>query len=342
MARIDHAHRLALASTPFGETRLAIIAGIDEAGYGPLLGPLVVTGVAFSVPEADSESSLWTLLGTSLSRRVDSKDHRLPVLDSKKLYSSKAGLTALERTALVMLKASGRAPVSSFRALLRLVSNGAAEDLAAYPWYSGFDERLPVRCSEGDIATRANAVSRDLDARGVRLTAVRCEPILTASYNRLVGSVRNKAVVALGVVLRIVQQIIEPAGGTQVIIHVDRQGGRMRYRDALMTSFPQHHLHVLEEGEARSDYRLTRDGAAHRLTFMTDGEDHCLAIALASIYSKYVRELFMRALNEFWGRQVPGLKPTAGYYTDGCRFLRDIRGAVDALGIDRSRLVRAR
>ena len=65
---------------------MAIVAGVDEAGYGPLLGPLVVTGVAFRVPDAVAEASLWDVLRGSVTRRASAKDLRLPILDSKRLY----------------------------------------------------------------------------------------------------------------------------------------------------------------------------------------------------------------------------------------------------------------
>jgi len=49
-----------------------------------------------------------------------------------------------------------------------------------------------------------------------------------------------------------------------------------------------------------------------------------MAVALASIFSKYVRELFMHLENQYWLQFVPSLKPTAGYYTDALRFLSQI------------------
>ncbi|MFH0982315.1 MAG: hypothetical protein V2A79_12350 [Planctomycetota bacterium] len=320
---------------------MAIVAGIDEAGYGPLLGPLVVTGVAFQVPDDSAELGLWEMLKASVTRRPSAKDLRLPILDSKKLYATKAGLGNLERTALVMLSTSGHRP-STFRQLLKLVAPQALDDLSCYPWYDAFDVPLPLRCAEAEIATRANAVRRDLAARGVRLVGVFCEPLLEGHYNRLVAGVRNKAVVALGVVLRVVQHFLSRAGTQRVVIHVDRQGGRAYYRRPLMSAFPDYPLRIVEETGTRSAYELSGATACHPIAFVTHGEDRHLPVALASIYSKYLRELFMGAFNDFWARQVQRLRPTAGYYTDARRFLRDIEAAVQALRIDRGLLVRAR
>ena len=47
---------------------MAIVAGIDEAGYGPLLGPLVVSVVAFEVPDGLAGVDLWELLSAAVSR----------------------------------------------------------------------------------------------------------------------------------------------------------------------------------------------------------------------------------------------------------------------------------
>ena len=49
--------------------------------------------------------------------------------------------------------------------------------------------------------------------------------------------------------------------------------------------------------------------------FRTKGEEF-LPTALASMTAKYLRELSMRAFNEFWCARVTGLRPTAGYPMD--------------------------
>jgi len=329
---------------------LAIVAGIDEAGYGPLLGPLVVTGVVFEVPDEALDACLWGLLSDSVTRRVSRRDHRLPVLDSKKLYKSGDDLAALERTALAWLQCAtpatsevkrGRA-VGTLGDLLARVAPHVGDELAQYPWYCGLDYALPAAANPDAISIVAAALRRNTRSRGLRLAGVTAEPLLEGHYNRLVDSTGNKAVVLLHLTLRIVDRIIRGAAGKRVRILIDRQGGRSRYRDPLMTAFPEFELHILEESDARSAYRLSRGPAVCTLEFCTGGEDHHLPIALASIYSKYLRELFMRGFNRYWEQRVPGLRPTAGYYTDACRFLTDIAPAVQRDGCDRSLLVRSR
>ena len=52
---------------------MTIIAGIDEAGYGPLLGPMVITITAFDVPDEKAKCSLWDLLNYAVSNDMKGK-----------------------------------------------------------------------------------------------------------------------------------------------------------------------------------------------------------------------------------------------------------------------------
>ena len=49
--------------------------------------------------------------------------------------------------------------------------------------------------------------------------------------------------------------------------------------------------------------------------------------------SKYLRELLMHRFNAYWKSLIPEVQPTAGYYSDGVRFLRDIEAKRVELGI---------
>ena len=320
---------------------MALLAGIDEAGYGPLLGPLIVSGVAFRVPDERLGSCLWQTLRESCTDKLDRRRHRLAVCDSKKLYRSRDNLDLLERPALVMLAASGRRP-ASWRALIKDLAPHARDALNGYAWYAEADVALPVSDGVGDVPTRANAVRLDCARHDVELRGVFSEPLLAGEYNRLVERTRNKAAVLLGLALRVVDRILRCAPENRVRLHVDRLGGRRHYREPLMTAFAEYQLQILEETPTRSAYRLTGGGRVVEIEFATGGEEHHFPIALASIYSKYLRELYMRVFNEYWSRRQPGLKGTAGYYRDAQRWIRELSPTLDRLGVDRTLLVRQR
>ncbi len=63
---------------------------------------------------------------------------------------------------------------------------------------------------------------------------------------------------------------------------------------------------------------------------------------MASMLSKYLREALMHRFNAFWAKHLPEIQPTAGYYQDGSRFLRDIEQKRKELGIADEILVRSR
>jgi len=320
---------------------VAIVAGIDEAGFGPLLGPLVVSGAAFRVADDRVNRCLWDTLAASCSREVERNGRRLAIADSKKLYHSRGDLSNLERSVLVMLAAANKNPCS-WRGLLDDLAPKATEALESYPWYSATDLPIPVGGGVGDIPTRSNALRRDLADNGVELLGLFCEPLPEGHYNRLVGSTNNKSVALLGLVLRIVDRILRCGDDQRVLVGVDRLGGRTHYREPLQTAFPGFELQIMEETADRSAYRLANAGRVCRIEFVVGGEDRFFAVALASMVSKYLRELYMRVFNDYWCRQHAGLKPTAGYYTDAERWLRDAAPALKRLSVHRNVLVRTR
>lgn len=320
-------------------SRSVIVAGIDEAGYGPLLGPLVVSATAFEVPAERADTSLWELLSDSVVAAAKPRDRRIAILDSKKLFQRSEGLARLERTALSTLSACHGLPGDA-RALLAQVAPHRVEELAAYPWYREMELPLPLEADAGGVRLAAARLAADGAACGVRLAGLFCEPLLEGHYNRLVAATRNKSIVLFGLTTRLMQRMADAFPGRELLIFADKQGGRGQYGRMLMLAFEDRRLVVLDETPTHSAYELRADPARWRIAFAQDGESLHLPVALASILSKYVRELFMHQFNRYWAERAPGIAATAGYYQDAIRFLGELRPHLERLGIDEARLVR--
>ena len=320
---------------------MALLAGIDEAGFGPLLGPLVVSASLFEMPDGAEGESLWGLLAAAVGKKASKRHGRIAIADSKKLYGGLRGggrLDNLERGVLAML-ASRKLPPTSLRSLLEAISPGAIEAAGGYPWYHGVDLSLP-RCTETiDIVLAGVGLRKAMDSCGVNLLDIRCETVFEGEFNRLAG-VANKSLMLFDVTSRLLERLWRAAGGRRLIVHADRQGGRQHYLGGLQRVFEGGSFKIIEENDNTSAYRVISGTKEAEFHFTVGGEEAHLPVALASMASKYLRELFMELLNGFWAGQVPGLAPTAGYYTDGRRFHRDIAPVVKQLGIDERMLYR--
>lgn len=321
-----------------------IVAGIDEAGFGPVLGPLVVSATAFSVADELAGTSLWELLSPVVVRKATKRATSLAIADSKELYKGLhggGGLDRLERGVLAMIRTAGRWP-TSVKALMEFLSPGCDVQRALYPWYGPGDLALPHAAGEMDLTLISNALSQALSQAGVTLEHAESAILFEGEYNRIVRLTNNKSSALLDITCRLLMGLWERFAAQGLRINVDRQGGRMRYLPALERVFEGAAFKILDESETVSAYRITAGDRQAEIWFSVASEKSHLPVALASMICKYVRELFMTLLNGFWAGHVPGIKPTAGYYTDGSRFFQEILPAVRSLGYDEQMLWRER
>jgi len=79
------------------------VLGIDEAGYGPNLGPLVQASVAMQLPDDDIAG--WMTLHDRIRKVGEPEDDRILVDDSKKVYTGPNGFEKLERSILSLASA---------------------------------------------------------------------------------------------------------------------------------------------------------------------------------------------------------------------------------------------
>src|SRR5262249_662224 len=114
---------------------------------------------------------------------------------------------------------------------------------------------------------------------------------------------------------------------------IDKHGGRNFYAAMLQQLLPRGMVLAVKEGNEESVYRVIGLNREVRLTFQPRADADRMCVALASMASKYLREVLMLEFNQFWQAHVPGLKPTAGYPSDANRFYQAIRPAAERLGI---------
>ena len=328
--------------TQAGRTGKVLLAGIDEAGLGPVLGPLVVSAAAFLAPPDAIETSMWQLLSRAVRRTPGRTRSRIAFGDSKKLYVAKGkdGISHLERGVLAMLGTVGRRP-ATLSELLESVCPSAGPAAGEYPWYTPPDLALPQSISPDDLLLSANSLAAAMARRGIELAALRAETVFEAEFNRICTSTDNKSVMLFSVTSRLLAMLWDLHRG-DVVVHVDRQGGRMHYLSGLQQVFEGARFKIVDETDLVSEYTMEHQHRRGRFVFAVGAEDRQLPVALGSMVSKYLRELYMKLFNRYWLSQVSDLAPTAGYYSDGRRFYREIRPAVERLGFEHTRIYRLR
>lgn len=299
--------------------------GIDEAGYGPNLGPIVMTAVV-AEGEGERPPDLWGDLAGRVSR-AGGPGHCLWVDDSKAIYKARRGRDRLEAATLAVVDALGAAPTVDPVRLFSCLGAGADDEVEFLSW---IDPPLPARHPENNLHWSQHVGRNPLRQPPWRIARVRAIVMGPNCFNKLLHRAGNKASLHFALFSRLLADIW---GEGETCVQSDKHGGRNFYAPLLSGAFPDADVTAIEESAERAFYLMVREG--HRLSLdirpRADGADGL--VALASILSKTLRELWMDQFNAYWAARVPGLRPSAGYPVDALRFRREIEPTAIDLGL---------
>jgi hypothetical protein len=313
--------------------------GIDEAGYGPNLGPLVMTAVVAETSEVADRVrplDLWQDLAGTVDR-AGGDPARLWVDDSKAILRGGKGRDRLEAACLAAIHAAGLGRMDSLHQLLEAIGAGATDEAELSPW---FDAGEPAGswpwCWDRDRVEGLLA-RRCLEpvAGNWRLAGIHTIVVGPMRFNRELAATDSKAAVHFAAFARLLRPLWERAtDGVPTTVTGDKHGGRHYYLEPLLQVFADAWIDRGPEGAALSQYTIRDSARRVELNLIPKADGHHGLVALASIVSKTVRELWMDGFNAYWQARVPGLRPTAGYPVDAQRFRRAIEESAAAAGCD--------
>ena len=304
--------------------------GIDEAGYGPNLGPLVMTAVAAEGPEGHPPPDVWADLASTVCR-AGGDPARVWVDDSKALYRPGVGRDRLDAACLAAVVAcSGATAPATFGGLLGALGAGTLDEVELSPWLDHGDP--PIPCESSRARADSALALGPFSGAAWRVVAVRSVLVGPRRFNAGLAAHGSKAKDHFEAFAELLRDAWA-CDAAETFVRGDKHGGRHFYYEPLLDAVPDAWIDRGEEGPDLSRYTLRKGGRRLELSIQPRADAGDGLVALASVVSKAVREHWMDAFNAHWSARVPGLRPTAGYPADAVRFRKVIEPLCVARGL---------
>lgn len=317
---------------------MVFLAGLDEAGYGPFVGPLTVGFSLFRLPSL--EQDLWDDLSSVACKKPGRGDtQHLWLNDSKSVHSGPKGRDRLERT------------VAAFRELTQ-PGNSSLDDWVtaqpagpprwfhAAPWFRHLKGRLTEKVTEERSRLDAALLSRALQQVGAQCVGFGARAVPACEWNQLTSAQGGKAGANFYVSMSIVRHLLEVTGDAPLRIELDRHGARTRYGSMLQSALSPDSIKVHGEGAGGSAYTLHIGSRSVEVRFSQGADLEHLPVSLASLAAKQTRERLMDIWNEWFQARLDGIAPTKGYGVDGKRWIHEAGPRLAELQLDAGLVMR--
>ncbi|MDH3728626.1 MAG: hypothetical protein OER77_13940 [Myxococcales bacterium] len=277
-----------------------LVVGVDENGLGPRLGPLVATAVVLETPAYRRAALRDRGLHLGLT---DSKETggfgRMTFIESVALALLGGGELGLPRSADDLLDRLSPASRVQLRACC------PNEHTAAQCWAVD----LPLPAFGGDPAVGAALLRKLVGRSKLRVVDVQSRLACVGMLNARRAAGQNKLAIDLELFQELITTADEAQGGSLLVI-CGMIGGIRDYSSRLR-HFEQDCVTTLRGRRGQRRYALEGLG---EIRFEVDADARHLPVALASIVGKYLREICMLRIGEFYRRDVPGLQLASGYH----------------------------
>jgi hypothetical protein len=294
---------------------------------------MVMTAVVAEAPGAPGHAArsgstldVWADLAATVDRAGGDPD-RIWIDDSKAILKTAKGRDRLEMACLAAIHAARETLPGCLADFIEVLGAGTLIDIELNHWVDGCREGPAWPSAATLAAVEAALACRPLVPRVAawRIVAIASVVIGPAQFNGGLAVHGSKAAVHFQAFDRLLKQVWDRAAdGLATFVTGDKHGGRHYYLQPLSQAFPGAWIDRGPEGPELSRYTIRDRERRLELTLVPRADQCDGLVALASIVSKTVRELWMDVFNDYWRRRAPGLRRTAGYPQDAARFRQAI------------------
>lgn len=272
--------------------------GIDENGLGAQLGPLIVTATMATVTSA----------GERFLESGVSQEHASLLGDSKGLVSHQ-NVRLGEAWARVLLGRNLPSPSALLEKLL-LDRDGQLREHcpshAAPQCWRADQDRFEA---PEELLDRVERVAERLAAEGLRVTRVLSMWLCTRTLNDALAVGQHRFIADLHAMENLMLAMRAEAG-QKIWAVCGKVGGIATYGKYFGPLGTRLHTVQLESRE-QSSYEFANLG---HITFLRDADSSNMLVALASLVGKYVRELSMRRVADFYTVRNQSPANPSGYH----------------------------